>query len=136
MNNNRMSTLQSSVLNSFGLEIGIFCMCSTAVSILILKAIKGDLSGLEALFATKDWLFIKKSVSVGFYASFFKWTVIFMVMWPLLSLVAWSASVFNLASNLADPKPSDYLPGVAILLVGLTIALYVIPILQLKWNNF
>ena len=123
------TTLQSSVLNNFGLEIGIFCMCSIAVSILILKRIRGNLSGLETFFATKDWLFIKRSKNVPLLSKIFKITVVFMLSWPILSLITWSVSVFNLASNLKDPKTSDYLPGVGILLVGLTILLYILPIL-------
>ncbi len=123
------TVLQSSVLDYFGLEIGIFCLCSGVVSILILSRVKGNLSFLDSVFATKDWLFIKKSASVGLYAKMFRYIVTFIVFWPLLSLIAWATSVLNLAHNMKNPASSDYLPGIAILLVGITIVLYIIPVL-------
>lgn len=124
------------MLKNFGLELGIFCLCSGVVSILILARVKGDLSRLEGIFATKDWLFIKKAKNVGTYAKLFRYMATFIVLWPLFSLIAWATSVLYLAGNYTNPVASDYIPGVAILLVGLTIVLYAIPILQLKWNNF
>jgi len=52
-------TVKSDVVNDYGIELGIFVACSTAISALIYYKIKGDFSRLEGYFALKKWNIMK-----------------------------------------------------------------------------
>jgi hypothetical protein len=123
------TTIKSDQLNSFGLEIGIFTIASTVVTIFILNAIKGNFARLEILFATKNWEFIQTSNKVDLIARLFKYLIFFIVSWPILSLIVWSIVVFK-------ANPDDPLPGLSILLIGASVILYILGFLNLVWTNF
>jgi len=52
-----------------------------------------------------------------------------MIAWPLLSLLAWVISLFEMNKN-------DYLPPLTVLLIGFSIIFAIMGVMYLRWNNF
>lgn len=126
-----MATAKSNVVNNFGLELGIFVICSLYIVTIILDKIKGQFSRLESFFALKSWDFIQKSPQVGFYSKIFRIMVIFITTWPLIGLIAWGICVLKVT----DDADVDSLPGITIFLVGGFFFFFILGTFSIRQNN-
>lgn len=125
-------SIETSGLDKYGWEIGIFCALSCFISAAILQKINGDFKRLEGFFALKNWEFIENSPNVNVYAKMFKGIIIFMVTWPIWTLITWGTAVIV---SLAE-QDVRVLPGVSILLIGFCIVFCVLGVMDIKFNNF
>jgi len=127
---NTSSTVQTSVLSYFGLEIGIFTLASIFSSFFVLKAIKGDIRNLESFFAKKSWKFLSNDKAFIRYTRLFTIITSILLVIPIISLIIWGAMVLHVSQTLLNSNTA----GISILLIGGAMILIAIAVLYIKWS--
>jgi len=126
------TTIHTSLLSYFGLEIGIFTLISLFAAFFVLKSIKGNPQNLEFFFAKKKWPFLSSDRSFTRYTNLLTIGTLTFIIIPIISLIIWG----SLVSSLADDGVISKVPGVSIFLIGFAVIFFVIAILYVQWSYF
>jgi len=126
------TTINTSLLSYFGLEIGIFTLVSLFSSFFVLTSIKGNPKNLEFFFAKKKWSFLSSDKSFTKYTKLLSIAALTFIVVPIISLIIWG----SLVVSLADEGVISKVPGVSIFLIGFAVIFFAVAILYVQWSYF
>jgi len=125
-------TVQGDVIANFGLEIGIFSLCSIIFTFFIMQRIKGNFQNLDLFFATKKWPFLSTDWKLVTYGRLLRIITYVLIATPIVSLIIWGSIMISVESQ----YDLSVVPGIAVLLIGLAALFLSLGVQYIKWSNF
>jgi len=119
--------------NSYAPEVAVFCVLIGALSLYGLNSLHGRFSNIKRHIAGRTWPFIKDSPRFhGFYIWYFRVIFTITIFMCPAAFVIWCIILFY--NEYHDNQ--DYMPPVAITLIGVATITFALAILSLKWNRY
>lgn len=86
-------------ISSYSVELSIFFIVSSFLTVLIINKIQGSLSNFYAFFVTKSLSFMKTNSKIMIFTKIFAFTLLIFLLSPLASLFLWGAVVLKLEED-------------------------------------
>lgn len=144
-------------VSSYAVELLIFFIISTVISLLTLQKLEGSFSNILPYFSSKSWPFMKSNPKFLLYTRIFAVMVVLILISPLASLILWGSVVLKLEEDYPTQilsidfgnrstilSEEDYynsysdshLGGKSIFLVGFAGLCLFLTAGYIKWSNF